>query len=75
MEPPPGYKTMGTVWLPQKGLYSLKQAGRIWHKWLKADMEDLGFTQCPRDHAVFCIGTWGQDDWTICAFGWMMRQS
>jgi hypothetical protein len=39
------------------------QAGRIWHERLKADIEELGYTQCPRDHAVFYIGTWGQADW------------
>ena len=68
MEPPPGYGGRDSVWLLQKGLYGLKQAGRIWHERLKADMEDLGFVQCPRDHAVFRIGTWRKDDWAICAF-------
>lgn len=68
MEPPPGYGTKGTVWLLLKGLYGLKQAGRIWHERLKADMNELGFVQCPRDHAVLCIGTWGRDDWAACAF-------
>jgi hypothetical protein len=68
MEPPPGYEREGAVWLLLKGLYRLKQAGRIWHEWLKADMEDLGFTQCPRDNAVFHIGTWGTTDWAVCAF-------
>ena len=65
---PPGYGAKDSVWLLQKGLYGLKQAGRIWHERLKADMEQLGFVQCPRDHAVFRIGTWKRADWAVCAF-------
>ena len=53
MEHPPGYRDGNSVWQLQKGLYRLKQAGRIWHECLKADMEELGFVQCPRDHTVF----------------------
>jgi len=53
MEPPPGYEWEGIVWLLQKGLYRLRQASRIWHEKLKADMEELSFMQCQRDHAVF----------------------
>ena len=68
MEPPPGYASADTVWILLKGLYGLKQAGRIWHEWLKADMNELGYTQCSRDHAVFSLGNWGSDDWTACAF-------
>lgn len=74
MEPPPGYEKQGTVWLLLKGLYGLKQAGRIWHEWLKANMTKLGFTQCHRDHAVFHIGSWGGDDWAACAF-WVNDQT
>jgi len=68
MQPPPGYEDGMSVWRLLKGLYGLKQAGRIWHERLKADMEELGYTQCPRDHAVFRIGTWTKDDWAICTF-------
>jgi len=46
----------------------LKQASRIWHKKLKADMEELGFVQCQRDHAIFCHGKWGSPDWAVYAF-------
>jgi len=46
----------------------LKQASRIWHEKLKADMEELGFVQCQQDHAVFCHGEWGSPDWAVCAF-------
>ena len=68
MEPPPGYQTEGNVWILLKGLYGLKQAGRIWNERLTADMNSLGFTQCPRDNAVFRIGTWGSNDWAVCTF-------
>ena len=68
MEPPPGYGSDNAVWLLQKGLYGLKQAGRIWHERLKADMEQLGFIQCPKDNAVFRIGSWRKGDWAVCAF-------
>jgi hypothetical protein len=68
MEPPLGYEKDNHLWLLLKGLYGLKQAGRIWHDRLKADMKDLGYTQCPRNHAVFRIGTWRQEDWAVCAF-------
>jgi len=48
MDPPPGYGNGDSVWLLLKGLYGLKQAGWIWHKQLKADMEALGYVQCLR---------------------------
>jgi Reverse transcriptase (RNA-dependent DNA polymerase) len=57
MEPPPGYENGDLVWRLLKGLYGLQQAGRIWHERLKADMQELGYVQCPRDNAVFRIGT------------------
>ena len=31
-------------------------------------MEELGYTQCQRDHAVFRIGTRKTGDWAVCAF-------
>ena len=39
MEAPPGHGDGDTVWKLLKGLYGLKQAGRIWHERLEADME------------------------------------
>jgi len=68
MEPPPGHGDGDSVWKLLKGLYGLKQAGRIWHESLKADMEELGFTQCHRDHAVFRIGKREKGNWAVCAF-------
>jgi len=52
----------------QKGLYGLKQAGRIWNERFKVDIEALGFVQCQRDHAIFRIGDWGSRDLAVCAF-------
>ena len=52
----------------QKGLYGLKQAGRIWHERVETDVEESGYTQCHRDHAVFRIGTLKKGDWGVCAF-------
>jgi len=31
-------------------------------------MEEFGYTQCPRDHAVFCTGTWRMNAWAVCVF-------
>ena len=68
MESPLVYKKNSTVWLLLKGLYGLKRAGRIWDERFKADMEEFGFVQCPKDRAVFRVGTWRSDDWAACAF-------
>ena len=66
MKPFAGYGYRSPVWKLLKGLYGLKRAGRIWHDRLKADMEELGYMQCPRDHTTR-IGTWTKDDWAVCA--------
>ena len=42
-----------------KGLYGLRQGGKIWNERFKADMAVLGLLHCQRDHAVFRIGDWG----------------
>ena len=31
-------------------------------------MEELGYTRCHRDHAVFRIGTREKGNWAVCAF-------
>jgi len=31
-------------------------------------MEELGFVQCQRDHAVFRTGEWGSRNQAVCAF-------
>ena len=61
MEPPPGLSGRAPFGF-SKGLYGLKQASRIWHEKLKADVEELGPVRCQRDHAVFCISDWGSPD-------------
>ena len=68
MEPPPGHGDGDSVWKLLNGLYGLKQAGRIWHERLKTGMDELGYMQCYRDHAVFRIGTRRTGDWAVCAF-------
>ena len=68
IEPPPVHKKNGTVWLLLKGLYGLKRAGRICNERFKANMEELGFVQCPRDGTVLRVGTRRSDDWAACTF-------
>ena len=68
MESPPSHGNGSSVWKLLKGLYGLKQAGCIWHERLKADMEDLGYVQCQRDHAVFRYRTRANGDWAVCTF-------
>jgi hypothetical protein len=65
---PPGHGDGDSVWKLLKGLYGLKQAGRIWHERFKTDMEELGYAQCQRDHTAFRIGTRKTGDWAVCAF-------
>jgi len=47
---------------------------RIWHEWLKADTQDIKFSQCSRGHTVSRMGTWKGGDWAICAFGETTRR-
>jgi len=47
LPPPSGYRDHNAIWLLQKGLYGLKQPGRISHERLKADVEELGFSNAP----------------------------
>ena len=68
MEPSPGHGDGDSVWKLLKGLYGLKQAGRICHEGPKADMEELGYTLCHRGHAVLLIGTRRKSNWAVWAF-------
>ena len=68
MEPSPGHGDGDSVWKLLKGLYGLKQAGRICHEGPKGDMEELGYTQCHRGHAVLLIGTRRKSNWAVWAF-------
>ncbi|PIL25828.1 transcription factor [Ganoderma sinense ZZ0214-1] len=56
MRLPPGFappEQSHLVCRLKKTLYGLKQAGRGWYKTLTAAMENMGFTRCVADHAVF----------------------
>jgi Reverse transcriptase (RNA-dependent DNA polymerase) len=50
-----------------KGIYGLKQSGRVWHATLKAELEKLGFTAGEADKTVFF--KFGADD-QIGIAGW-----
>jgi hypothetical protein len=53
---PPGFAEPGKedwVWLLLKGLYGLKQAGRLWYEELCRILISLGFTVCTSDPCVF----------------------
>jgi hypothetical protein len=39
----------------KKGIYGLKQAGRIWYKSMASGLMDLGFTRSPSDTCLFYI--------------------
>ena len=65
MEPPPGYRAGGHCKAPPEGPLQI-EAG--WHERHKANMEELGFLQCQRDHTVFRIGDLGNPDWAVSAF-------
>ena len=53
-----------------KGIYGLKQSGRVWHQTLKEGLEKLGFTSCKANATIFfrfgqCsieIASWYVDD-------------
>ena len=36
-----------------KGVYGLKQSGRLWNNLLKSELEQIGFTSSEADHTVF----------------------
>jgi hypothetical protein len=55
MRPPPGYEHMcppGTCLRLVKGLYGLKQAGRIWNECLVESLQKIGFTPLKSDTQV-----------------------
>jgi hypothetical protein len=41
------------VWLMLRTIYGLKQSAMEWYEQVRAVMEELGFTRCTVDHAVF----------------------
>ena len=44
----------------KKGIYGLKQAGRIWYQSMSKGLMDLGFTRSPSDTCLFYILNPGQ---------------
>src|SRR5215471_12011740 len=66
-----------------KGIYGLKQAGRIWHKKLDKELQDMGFIKVQCDHSVWVFQRHGTkviipvfvDDMTIASKSKEMIQS
>jgi hypothetical protein len=53
---PPGFEERGQeskVLKLQKALYGLRQAPRAWNTKLHKTLTELGFEQCPQEHAVY----------------------
>ncbi len=46
----------GEIWRPEKALYGLKQAARAWHKQLRDDLMNKGFTSSAHDPCLFFRG-------------------
>jgi hypothetical protein len=56
MEQPKGFEEPGKedwVWELWKGLYGMKQAGRIWNKTLNQAMLDMGFKRLPCEWCIY----------------------
>ena len=53
VELPDGFRQKGKVGRLLKGLYGLKQAGRLWHQRLVGWLLERGFTQCLSDPCLF----------------------
>jgi hypothetical protein len=51
---PPGYGDgTGRVLKPRKALYGLKQASRVWYFMFRQAWEELGYSPCPVDPAIY----------------------
>ncbi|VDC00050.1 unnamed protein product [Peniophora sp. CBMAI 1063] len=56
MDQPKGFEEPGKedwVWRLKKGLYGMKQGGRIWNKTMDVHMKDMGFTQISVEHCLY----------------------
>jgi hypothetical protein len=56
MEQPDGFPEPGFedhVWELQKGLYGMKQAGRIWNRTMHARLVELGFVRLPCEYCLY----------------------
>jgi hypothetical protein len=56
MEQPKGFEESGKedwVWELHKGLYGMKQGGRLWNKHIDTCMKTIGFTQLSAEHCIY----------------------
>jgi hypothetical protein len=56
MEQPKGFEEPGKedwVWELHKGLYGMKQGGRLWNKHMDTRMKAIGFTQLSVEHCIY----------------------
>ncbi len=56
MEQPAGFEEVGKenwVWELKKGLYGMKQGGRLWNRTMDSFMKELGFTQLSVEHCIY----------------------
>ena len=54
MQPPPGFEVpKGHVLKLKKGMYSMRQGGRVWYEDMRGTLSELGYTRTEADHAVF----------------------
>jgi hypothetical protein len=56
MEQPKGFEEPGRedwVWELKKGLYGMKQGGRLWNKHMDTRMKTIGFTQLSVEHCIY----------------------
>jgi hypothetical protein len=56
MEQPKGFEEPGKedwVWELKKGLYGIKQGGRLWNKHMDSWMKAIGFTQLSVEHCIY----------------------
>jgi hypothetical protein len=64
------------VWKMLRTIYGLKQSAMEWYEEVKAIMEELGFTRCGVDYAVFIfdhVDNYGTR--TFCIIGWHVDDS
>jgi hypothetical protein len=54
MEPPPSFEVPeGHILKLKKGVYGIKQGGRIWYEDMQGTLSELGYMRMEADHAVF----------------------
>lgn len=63
VKPPDFYPYKNTVWRLIKGLYGLKQAGRLWFMKLSGVLVELGYSQSSFDPCLWYRGTGASTVW------------